>query len=156
MQISGINNHYGVSHQGISKIKYQGLYKDYPKYAESLIEKLKDNSTLKNFIKDKNVKVVISAAKTNDFVIESKVNIFYKDLTANNFIGFIKSLISKSKKIQFITEQEAYNDDKGMEICSNRLKSFFVSKEQKTNENYDNVWSGLLDWRLERIKNQKK
>ena len=32
MQITGLNKNYNVAHQGITKVKYQGLYKEYPRF----------------------------------------------------------------------------------------------------------------------------
>jgi len=152
MQISNVNNTFNVNHKRITSIKHQGLYKEYPKYAESLALKLKENPSFAEFAKDNNLKIILSAIKSGYSGIESSIKIYYEKPALNKVKQFLYSIFSRPKKIELSMTHKGNNEKECLEMATEKLKSLFVSKEQTLDNNYNSVWSGHLDWRIKRVK----
>ncbi len=144
MLVQNINqSNYSINHRAISA-KYKGLYTQYPKYKEGLLEKLESNPKVAEIIKNKNLKVVFNAILSGYSRVESSLKIYYA-LEPRNIL---EKLFPKYRKMEMSISQNAFGTEESLQASTNCLKSSFVSREKTEDADYHNIWSGLLDWRL--------
>ena len=83
--------------------------------------------------------------------VESTIKIYYDDPSKGQFRNLVDRIIFRRKKIELSVSRERMSLQDSLEDSFLALKSLFVHKNDKNNKDYNPVWSGLLDWRLERI-----
>ena len=147
MQIQNINNtSYNINHKAIKSVKYSGLYSK-ANYGEELYQKLKSNPRAMEFFKNKNVKIVFNALSYGFSTVESNLKIYY----TNKPKTWLKKILPSYKKMEIGVSLNKHSISESLEATTNRLKAFFVPRENTQDKDFNDVWSGLLDWRIEKI-----
>ena len=119
---------------------------------EALFQKLRANEFAMDFIKKRNnVQIIFDAVKDELNKVESTIKIYYDNPSKGQFRNLVDRIFFRRKKIELSVSRERMSLQDSLEDSFLALKSLFVHKNDKNNKDYNPVWSGLLDWRLERI-----
>ena len=140
--------------KAIKTVKCEGLYKQFPKYGNELIDTFKKNPKAMEFCKKYDVNLVFYACKEAMNSVASSILIFFENPTKNKFLGIFGS---KQDKIDITGWGNENDTEKSLEASTNQLVDYMLeSTEGKPVSGLLNQHLKLRDNEIQKILLERK
>ena len=114
--------------KAIKSVKFDGLYKTFPKQAKEMVDTFKENKVAMDFCKKYDTDIVFYAVRKNIHAVNNAILMFFNNPAKKKFLGIFGS---KRDKISLSTYSNEFELEKSFTNSVNRLKNFMINDKEK-------------------------